>query len=224
MAAGALPWVGAGLGALGLIQNERARGDARDSQNAALSAQERALALEQEKYSDLQAIHQKLWGMVETFDRSGGFDPEHYVRKAQEDTARYESEDMGNLGGALRVLGYRPNSSEIGVRLDATKHKYRQDLNVMATGLRQNSIFNKLNAYNSTLGSVPNQGGVTAALNNIAQTNLGLSQMYRGQIGNPANFLMSVLPFFKALQQPQQNNAPVLYHDNGTQFGTNNTA
>ena len=225
-----VPIAGLGLSALGLISNEKARHDANNAQDAALTAQERSIALEQQKYNDLQDIHNKLWGMVQNFDQAGGFDPEYYVRQAQKDTGFYEGQDLGNLSGALRVLGYRPGSSEIGTRLDATKLKYRRDLNDLATNLRQNSIFNKLNAYNSTLGSIPQTTGLSTALNSLASTDLGLSQMYRSQIGNPANLLLSIMPFIKGLQNQNNpyggtygmgNNSPYLRWDTNQSNGTN---
>lgn len=197
---GAAVAVPAALGAIGLIQNEKARSDARNAQNAALSAQERQLALEQEKYDDLQEVHKKLWGMVESFDQAGGFDPEYYVKKAQDDSAYYEGKDLGNLAGALRVLGHKPGDSAVQDNLQGVKLNYRRNLDQLATGIRQNSIFNKVGAYNSTLGSIPPTAGISNALQGLANTNLNLSQMFRGQIGNPANFLMSVLPFIKQLQ------------------------
>lgn len=215
---GAAVAVPAALGAIGLIQNEKARSDARNAQNSALSAQERQLALEQQKYDDLQAVNKKLWGMVESFDQAGGFDPEYYVRKAQDDSAYYEGKDLGNLAGALRVLGYKPGDSAISNQLQGVKLNYRRNLDQMAAGIRQNSIFNKLNAYNSTLGSTPNLGGVSNALQNIAQTNLGLSQMYRNQIGNPAGLLTSILPFINQLNA-QKNQGLTGGSDSSTDTG-----
>lgn len=167
------------LGALGtiggLIQNEKARKDAKAAQKKAGKLTDRQVAL-----------FDMLMGMVKDADARGQFDPARRLDQLRADTAEYESRDLGNLAGAMRVAGYRPGDSEIGGRLDAVKLKYRSEFNRLANDIHDQAWSNKLASYRAI--------DPTALNSAIQQANYSAANA-QSQVQNPAAFLSALMPY-----------------------------
>ncbi|MBS1721405.1 MAG: hypothetical protein JSS66_00190 [Armatimonadetes bacterium] len=209
----AAPIVG-GLGLVaGLIENEKNRRAASEAMDASMSAQDRAFALQKQQFDLLNSIHQTLWNKVAQAEQAGQFSPEWQVEQAKRDIGEYESRDMGNLAGALRVAYGGLPGSEQGVRLDAVKEKYRNDLGRLTTGIRQQSIFNMLNAYNQTRPDLPATVAQGLGQQGMfqAQNGLGLAQYYNNRVQNPAGFFSALMPYLSQLGQKPVQQQPQPY-------------
>jgi hypothetical protein len=172
--------VSAGLGAVSLISGKNAN---KKAESQAKSAQKSA-----KKWEDRAA---QLWKvMFEGADKAvkeGLFDPDRKIAQLEKDTANYEAKDLGNLSGALTTAGYKPGDSEIGVRLDAVKGKYRQYLDKMREDIRTSSFFDQQNAY-----ATANPNYLQPAI----QGGYNRAGMAMGQMQDPSQFLGA---FFKGL-------------------------
>jgi len=171
--------------------------------NASMSAQDRAFTLQKQQYDLMNSIHRQLWDKVAQAEHAGVFSPERQIEQVKQDIGEYESRDMGNLAGAMRVAYGGLPTSEIGTRLDAVKEKYRNDFGRLASGIRQNSIFNELNAYNMTRPDLP--AAVAQGLGQAgmaqSQANLGMAQYYNSLLQNPASFFSLLMPYLGQLGQ-----------------------
>lgn len=173
--------LGAILSGIGLVKGFLDGNSAKKKANA---ANKRANALTNRQV----ALFDMLQGIVEAADKGGAFDPERQIAQLEKDTARYEALDMGNTAGALRVSGYRQGDSEIGNRLDAVKLKYRNDLDTMREGIRRQSFFDRLNAYNSI-----NPGLLSAGINQANQN--AANAQAQANANSPLNLVSSIMPF-----------------------------
>lgn len=175
--------VSAGLGAVSLISGKNANKSARNEAN---QAGQMSKALEQRVI--------KLWDVMfaraQQAEAGGEFDPERRIAALEKDTGRYESRDMGNLAGALRVSGYKQGDSEIGTRLDAVKGKYRSFLDTMRNEIRDKSWWDQQNAYASA-----SPGMLNAPMQSVANRR----DQALGQIQNPAGFLGGFLQNLRGL-------------------------
>lgn len=170
--------ISAGLGAVSLISGKNAN---KKAESQAKSAAKSGKAMEQR----LVKLFDVLFKNAEDATKAGTFDPERKIAQLEKDTGEYESRDMGNLAGALTTAGYQPGDSEVGVRLDAVKGKYRKFLDTMREEIRTKSFFDQQSAFqtaNPGILSAPMQGA-----HNREQTALG-------QIQNPSGFLGNLLP------------------------------
>lgn len=170
--------VSAGLGAATLISGKGAN-------KKAQRASDKAGAYAKELEKRAVKLYDLLLANAEKADLSGAFDPEKRIAALEKDTARYESRDSGNLGGALASAGYKVGDSEIGVRLDAVKSKYRNFLDTMRDQIRQQAFFDKQAAYSSA-----NPGMLNAAIGGAR----GEQQNALARLQNPSGFLGSFLP------------------------------
>lgn len=135
-----------------------------------------------------------LFKRAQDAEAQGVFDPEKRIAQLERDTGRYEARDAGNLAGAMAVAGYKPGDSEIGVRQDAVKVKYRKFLDQMRDELRSRSFFEQNQAY--AMAS-PNylQGPAQGADSRIQR----YDQQAQGM--NPAGFLSNLMPMFNTRKQ-----------------------
>ena len=173
--------INAGLGAASLMSGKKGQKKAEGQANAAGA---RSLALEQRMT--------KLWDLLfkraEDAEKSGQFDPEKRIAALEKDTARYESRDMGNLGGAMAVAGYKPGDSEIGTRMDAVKVKYRSFLDNMREQIRQSSFWDQTRAYQSAGDLMgPMQNANQQQQNAYAQMPQGGGNFLQNLIGSFGN-------------------------------------
>jgi len=173
---GAIPGI---IGAIaGIGANDKAA-------KASASASKSAKKLADKKVSLFDLIQ----SMVQQADAGGQFNPEQYISQLENDTAKYEARDAGNLAGALRVAGYKPGDSEIGRRLDAVKMNYRQQLDQQRTALRRGLFSDRMNAYQAINPDNLNSG-IALAQNNAA--------MAQSQMQNPAGLFASIMPFLQS--------------------------
>lgn len=172
---GASVAVPAVLGAVGLYQNEQARKDAKKAQGRAMKAEDRA-----------RALYEMLLEKVQEYDKAGGFDPEKYIAQLEKDDQRNQAIELENIGGAARVMGYKPGDSVPQQTLGYAVERRKKSLDTLKTDLRRQAFLDKLNAYGSINPGLLNpqiQGGY-AAMNNA-----------QGRIQNPAGFLQAVMPY-----------------------------
>lgn len=185
---------------LGLMGNKGA-------QKAANRAAKQGRALE----ARATRVWDKLFANAEEAERQGQFDAERRIASLERDTANYESRDLGNLGGAMRVAGYKPGDSEIGTRFDAVKMKYRRFFDATRDTIRQNVFNEKQAAYAVPLGYL--QPGLQGAQN---RQNIAL-----GSMSDPSGFAMALAPFLKDKAQPGGFKLPsgkTLYRPTGSPF------
>jgi len=181
---------------IGLISNQGA-------QKSANKAANRGKKLEDKQVQLFDTILQ----LVQQADQNGQFNPEQQIKQLEDDTAKYEQRDMGNLAGALRVAGYKPGDSEIGKRLDAVKTNYRTQLDSMRTNLRRGAFTDRLNAYQQVNPGMLNQG-----INNAYNSQL----MALGQMQNPAGLFGAMMPFLQGKQSGQNlKQTPFAFLGNG---------
>lgn len=183
----------AGLSAVSLISgknsNKKAQSTADKAQKSNKRLEDRAVKL-----------FDVLFSGAEKAVQSGVFDPERKIAQLEKDTGEYESRDLGNLAGALTTAGYQPGDSEIGVRLDAVKGKYRKFLDTMREEIRSKSFFEQQQAYQSA-----NPSYLQPAIqgnNQTAQNALASQQ-------NPAGFLANLLPSLMPTKANTQSSKPV---------------
>lgn len=171
--------IGPALGAVGALTGAAANDSAMREAKRARRAQDRLTGRQVELFDTILSA-------VKGADQQGAFDPDRRLERLDEDTARYESRDRGNLAGAMRVAGYQPGDSEIGVRQDTLGLKYRENRERMADDIRTDSIFRKLQAY-----SMANPGMLNPA---IATQGARESNSMAG-LQNPAGFFSALMPF-----------------------------
>jgi hypothetical protein len=167
--------ISAGLGAASLISGKEANKKARKDAQSAQSGQK---AIEQRMI--------KLWDVLfaraKKAEDTGEFDPEKRIAALESDTARYESRDLGNLTGAMRIAGYKPGDSEVRTRQDAVKIKYRSFLDNLRNQIRDKSWQDQQDAYLSVGGA--NLGAPLASMQNRATSSYGRIQNPSGFLGN----------------------------------------
>jgi len=176
----------------GLVANEQQRKAARSAANSQRALVARQLAL-------FDAMEKR----VKDMEASGAFDPTKALENMEKQTAKYESRDMGNLAGALRVAGYRPGDSEIGARLDSVKTAYRDFLDTKRVEIPRMYNADKLAAYGSL-----NSGALNSGIEVFGRNR----DLALAQIQNPAGFLAAWIPFLekKRQQEPQVTTSGVL--------------
>lgn len=185
----------AGLSAVSLISgkgaNDKARKDAKKAQEGSKALEQRAISL-----------WDKLFARAEQSEKDGTFDPEKRIQALEKDTAHYESQDLGNLAGAMTVAGYRPGDSETGTRLDAVKVKYRRFLDNMRDEIRTKSFFEQNAAYQAASPQYLQPG---------LQGNAQRGAQAQSNIQNPAGFLSNLLPSLQGNGTPSSgaNSKPV---------------
>lgn len=185
---GAGPWV-AGLGALSSLSANQ------DAQRRA----DQALKYGQGLEGRATALYDKLLAEVQKADSEGQFDPERRIRAMEKDTANYESKDMGNLAGALRVAGYRGGDSEIGTRLDAVKLKYQKMRESMSDQIRTQTFNEKLAAYNSVNANLLQPGIQGSQFRYSANTS---------NQSNPSGLVAAIAPFLNKKDKTTPSAAP----------------
>jgi len=150
---------------------------------------------QQQQLIDRQTkLFDTLFGAASDADKSGAFDPEKQIDLLNRTTAKYESRDLGNLGGALSIAGYKPGDSEVGVRMDAVKGKYQLERENQESQIRRQSLFDRFNAYNSANGGMLNAGIGTAGQN---------ADRAYSRMQNPANLFQSIIPFLEMKKKKQ---------------------
>lgn len=159
------------------------------AQKAAASA-----AKSQKDLAKRQAmLFDTIFNTVKGADQQGFFNPDKRLEQLTADSAKYSGLDQGNTAGAMRVAGYKPGDSEIGLNLGAIKNKYALDWQRQANDIRNQSMQNKLNAYGAAGGV--NLGGAMQVYGQQQQN--AMSQMQ-----NPGGLLASLAPFMQ--KQPGQ--------------------
>jgi hypothetical protein len=173
--------ISAGLGVASLASGISGNKGAKKAADSAGNSQKQLAKRQVDLFDTIMAA-------VKGADSQGFFNPDKQLAQLEADTSRYESRDMGNTAGALRVAGYRPGDSEIGLNLGAIKSKYKLDFQRQSNDIRNNSLFNKLNAYGAANGV------------NLGQSMqvYGQQQQYaNSQRQNPAGMFASLAPYFK---------------------------
>lgn len=189
--------VGALLGLGGFLSGNAENARERKKAEKAQKQQDEMLRRQQE-------LQDMFLGFARGADKAGQFDPSMRLAQLDDDTARYEARDSGNLAGALRVAGYKAGDSEIGTRLDSVKVKYRGQREQMADQIRQQAFGQKMAAYGAA-----NPGDLNPSIQVYGQR----AQDARGRIGNPAGLLGAIMPFLqggagrKAPGTPTRNDA-----------------
>lgn len=163
------------LGAVGLYQNEQARKDQKKAMNRSKKAEDRS-----------RDVFEMLMGIVQDADKGGQFDPEKYIAQLETDDQRNQKTELDNIGGAARIMGYKPGDSVPQQTLSYAVERRKKSLDTLKTDLRRQTFLDKLNAYGSVNPGYLNpqiQGGYNAAA------------AAGSRIQNPANFLGSVMPY-----------------------------
>lgn len=143
--------VTAGLTAVSLISGM-------ESQRKAASTAKSSTDMQKQLVQRQVALYDKMMGAVEAADKGGAFDPETQIAQLEKDTAKYESQDAGNVAGAAARAGYLPGDTPVQTNLARVKLSYRDYLDRMRTSLRSNAIMQKLSAYGSVNPSQLNSG------------------------------------------------------------------
>lgn len=143
------------IGGLGLFMQNEANNDAQSSANAAQASQDQ---LAQRQIALFDRIQQRYNELRD----SGAFSPEARIRQLNEDTAKYESTDSGNLAGAFRTSGYNPGDSELATRLDSVKMKYRGARENAANQIRREATNDELAAMQGQQSGASGLAGLSA--------------------------------------------------------------
>ena len=195
--------VSAGLGAVSLISGKNAN-------KKAQKASDKAGASAQQMEQRLMRLWDTLFARAEAASKPGGdLDPEKRIANLEADTARYESRDLGNLTGAMRIGGYKPGDSEIGTRQDAVKIKYRSFLDNMRNEIRGQAFGEQTNAYLAA-GGVP--------LGQAMGSAQGRQQNAQSQMQSPGGMFQGMLGAFRPKQQQGFNTSGFLSNLRGMNF------
>lgn len=109
------------------------------------------------------------------------------IDQLAKDESMFSARDQAGLAGAMRISGYQPGDSEIGIRNDAVRTKYAQDFGRLSNQIRVNAPMQQ-----ASLLSMANPGSLNAGLNFWQnQQALDLSRMQ-----NPSSLFASTMPFF----------------------------
>jgi len=202
MGAAAVPLAVAGAGLVGgMMQNDTQR-----------RAANRAAGQQQELLNRQREIFDTINNLRRLAEGQGFFDPKKRIAQIDKNSAEYEARDLGNLAGALRVAGYRPGDSELGVRLDAVKRKHKGDRERQYAEAERQSFFDHINAVAAANGGMLNPG-IEAAQR---QQEIALSR-----IQNPAGFLASLLPYLDQFGRGRGNGNA--YQQGGSVLGQPNS-
>lgn len=202
--AAALPFASA---AVGLWQNEKARGAANDARRAAMSEAERARMQQQPLIDRQVALYDTMRNIVENAKARGQFNSDWMIQQLNNDHQKSQTQTVRGLTSGLSTMGYRPGDSEIGVRLDSALAKGQADRDKLATDLRRSSFFDELNAYSA----IPSQslGNASAMMNQSADRMIGinssLANFYQSQIQNPASFIAAIMPYLQKKESSNTN-------------------
>lgn len=198
----------AGLG-LGFLQNQQARGDAKDANASALQQAQLNYLLQKGIVDRQTGLFDTLKGIVGNADAKGQFDPGTFLSLLRDDSALNERLDLGNAAGAMRIMGMRPGDSEFNTRSDAIRNKYDLQYRQQDAQIRQGLFNQKLGAYEGLAsvlqGAGGNANGANAALQ--GQYNAMAQQAY-SQMQNPAGLLASILPYLQKNNQTPTNATP----------------
>lgn len=167
------------LGAVGLLNQHEQQ---RKANRGAADAQ----AMQAEFLKRRTDLQDKLMAAYDTADKGGQFDADAQIAANDKLSLADQAEDTANQAGALRVSGYRPGDSEIGIRQDAVNVKYQRERDEMRTGLRRQSFFDRINALRAT-----DVGAAETGLQ-VASQNQARSDRSQPDWGG---FFSSVLPF-----------------------------
>lgn len=149
----------------------------------------KAAASQKEVAKRALQLFDKMFGIAEDADKAGSFDADSQIKQLEKDTARYESEDLGNLAGASRVMGYAPGDSVVKDMLQNIKVQYRTTLDNARTALRKASVFDKLGAY----GAAGQSGTLGTAGQIYGQQYNAAAQ--RSQGTNTGGLFGAIMPF-----------------------------
>lgn len=184
MGAAAIP---AALGVGGLLLQNDANNKARSDAKKATGNQKELIKRQTELFDTIR-------GIVEGYDKSGGFDPQAQIDQLGKDTEYYAQRDIGNTAGAARTLGYRPGDTSPLKQIRTIDSSYKLQYGQAANQIRKSAFSDKLSAYRGIDPSALNPGiGVYGQQANQAQS----------QVGGYGNLVGAVQPFLQT--KPQVN-------------------
>lgn len=181
--------VTAGLGAASLISGKSAQKKA-SKQAASAQNLERMMAQRAAKLFDV------LMGKAEEFEAQGGFDPDARFDEMRKTVDREYDMAASRLGGDLRIAGGKPGERAVVSRLAGLRGKQVEALTRLKDQLKQESFFNKLQAF-----SAANPGAPLGAANVFGRQ----ADRAYGQMPDPTAFFQSMMPFMRQNQGQTRN-------------------
>jgi hypothetical protein len=180
MPAAAVPWVSAGLGALGLFEQSQANRGMEGAAGNQLDLQRALIAQQMGGYNQYANLFHQA-------QQNGQFNPARLEAQAAKDLGYNEATQLGNEAAGARVLGYRPGDSAPLSTMNAT----RGDFALRFTDL-MNQIRNQ--AYASQMASagalLPNSSGAAiGALGENARFDVSREVPLGGLLGSLAPYL-----------------------------------
>jgi|GEM_PF-5985759 len=183
--------VSAGIGALGSIFGGRRSSASKMSKKTA-------------KW--LYNLANEMLAETQAAKKAGVFDPDKIMREMRNLAYDQMQGATNRAAGALRIAGYRPGDTPMDNTLSGIAASYAKEIGNKASAIRQNSLMNLLQAYNSSGATI--QGNVANIYQNLAKMEQERSDKMWGGVANLLNSALSYDALLKqskaAKQAPQQ--------------------
>jgi hypothetical protein len=177
--------ISAGLGAVSLISGK-------NQQRRAQSSANRAQATEAEMIRRATEFMDLMLGKAKEAEGQGLFDPEKRFGEMRGTIDRENNMASAQLAGDLRIAGGHPGERAVTTRLAGLKESQISKLALLKDALKQESFFNKLQAYGAA--NPAQLGSLSAGIAGNQAT-----RAY-GQMPNPTGFFQSIMPFMQGGQ------------------------